>query len=54
MNLISDEACYNAITAKGFLPHDEALIYTTAKKLREMMSFTDRARKRRYCILLSK
>lgn len=49
-----DEACHSAILLKGFHPDDEALIYTSAKKLREMMSFTDRAKKRRYCILLTK
>lgn len=49
-----DEACRSAIILKGFLPDDEALTYTTAKKLREMMSFTDRSKKRRYCILLTK
>lgn len=54
IRMFSDVACLKALTSKGFLPGDEALVYTTVKKLREMMSSTDRARKRRYCILLAK
>lgn len=43
-----------AIVAKGYLPYDEVLVYTTIKKMREMMSSTDRAKKRRFCVLLTK
>lgn len=49
-----DDACLKAIEEKGYLPYDEAILYTTVKKMREMMSSTDRAKKRRYCILLTK
>lgn len=43
-----------ALIAKGFSPDDEALLFTSSKKLREAMSFTERAKKRRYCKLLCK
>lgn len=48
------EACVDAIEARGFLPYDEALVYTTVRKLREMMSYTELSKKRRFCILLVK
>lgn len=54
LSILPDKACHDAIIAKGFLAVDEATVYTTLKKLREMMSFTDRARKLRYCVLLTK
>uniref|UniRef100_A0A336LHG4 CSON012522 protein n=1 Tax=Culicoides sonorensis TaxID=179676 RepID=A0A336LHG4_CULSO len=42
-------ACAQAIRDKGFLVEDEATVYKTARKMKEMMSFTDRANKRRFC-----
>lgn len=44
-----DQSCAQAIRDRGFLVEDEATIYKTARKQKEMMSFTDRANKRRYC-----
>ncbi|CAD7077293.1 unnamed protein product [Hermetia illucens] len=46
------DGCMKALIAKGFSPDDEALLFTSSKKLREAMSFTERAKKRRYCKLL--
>lgn len=37
-----------------FSPIDEILIFPSLKKMKENMSFTDRTKKRRFCILLSK
>lgn len=49
------DACHTAITKKGFQPVDEALIFTTKKKIREMASsYVYRAQKRRFCLLLTK
>lgn len=43
-----------AIESRGFLPHDEALVYLTVQKLREKMSYTELSKKRRFCVLLVK
>lgn len=47
-------ACYKSMIENNFLPTDEALLYTTPKKMKENFSFIDRAKKRRYCIMLTK
>lgn len=44
-----DQSCAQAIRDKGFLVEDEATVYKSARKLKEVMSFTDRANKRRFC-----
>ncbi|XP_055843876.1 dynein axonemal heavy chain 6 [Episyrphus balteatus] len=46
------DACHGAIIAKGFFPTDEIDFYPSVKKMREAMSFMDRARKRGFCKLL--
>lgn len=39
---------------KGFFPDDEINYYPSIKKMRDAMSFMDRARKRNFCKILSK
>lgn len=48
------EACLTAITERGFFPDDEINYYPSIKKMRDAMSFMDRARKRNFCKILSK
>lgn len=43
-----------AITAKGFSAIDEIYIYSSIKKMKDSMSFMDRAKKRRFCRFMSK
>lgn len=47
-------AMTKAIIAKGFSAIDEIYIYSSVKKMKDSMSFMDRAKKRRFCRLLSK
>uniref|UniRef100_A0A1B0FG22 AAA+ ATPase domain-containing protein n=1 Tax=Glossina morsitans morsitans TaxID=37546 RepID=A0A1B0FG22_GLOMM len=47
------EACLTAITERGFFPDDEINYYPSIKKMRDAMSFMDRARKRNFCKILS-
>uniref|UniRef100_A0A182QLA9 Dynein heavy chain 6, axonemal n=1 Tax=Anopheles farauti TaxID=69004 RepID=A0A182QLA9_9DIPT len=47
-------ACYNTLIDRGFSPQDEAINVTNKKKLKDMMSFTQRANKRKLCALLAR
>ncbi|XP_073833430.1 dynein heavy chain at 16F isoform X2 [Musca autumnalis] len=47
------DACLNAIIAHGFFPDDEVNHYPSIKKMRDAMSFMDRAKKRNFCKILS-
>ncbi|KAG5682932.1 hypothetical protein PVAND_012250 [Polypedilum vanderplanki] len=47
------DACYRAIKEKGFSPEDEILNCKSVKKLKEQISFTDRANKRLFCSRLT-
>lgn len=48
------DACTNTLTDRGYSPHDEALNCTNKKKLKDIMSFTERANKRKLCALLAR
>ncbi|XP_075157385.1 dynein heavy chain at 16F [Haematobia irritans] len=48
------EACLNAIIENGFFPDDEVNHYPSIKKMRDAMSFMDRAKKRSFCKIISK
>ncbi|XP_021708238.1 dynein heavy chain 6, axonemal [Aedes aegypti] len=48
------DACTNTLTDRGFSPNDEALNCTNKKKLKDIMSFTERANKRKLCALLAR
>ena len=52
--LLQDDACYKAIIDRGFFPDDEVNHYPSIKKMRDAMSFMDRAKKRNFCKILSK
>lgn len=47
------DACYEAIKHKGFTPEDEILNCKSIKKLKESISFTERANKRNFCARLT-
>lgn len=47
------EACYEAFKQKGFSPEDEILNCKSIKKLKEQISFTERANKRNFCSRLT-
>jgi dynein heavy chain, axonemal len=42
------------LEAKGYHPLDETQMGLSSRQLKEMMSFTDRANKRKYCALLAR
>ncbi|XP_065087185.1 dynein axonemal heavy chain 6 [Ochlerotatus camptorhynchus] len=48
------DACTNTLTDRGYSPHDEALNCANKKKLKDIMSFTERANKRKLCALLAR
>lgn len=48
------EACTAAIVQRGFFPTDEINFFPSIKKMKEAMNFTDRAKKRNFCKMLSK
>uniref|UniRef100_A0A182J3V6 Uncharacterized protein n=1 Tax=Anopheles atroparvus TaxID=41427 RepID=A0A182J3V6_ANOAO len=48
------DACCNTLIDRGFSPQDEAINVTNKKKLKDMMSFTERANKRKLCALLAR
>lgn len=54
LHLFSDDACCNTLIDRGFSPQDEAINVTNKKKLKDMMSFTERANKRKLCALLAR
>ncbi|XP_037937177.1 dynein heavy chain 6, axonemal [Teleopsis dalmanni] len=47
------EACLFALLEKGFYPDDEVNYFPSIKKMRDALSFMDRAKKRNYCKMLS-
>lgn len=47
------DACYFAIKEKGFSPEDEIINCKSIKKLKEQISFTERANKRNFCSRLT-
>ncbi|XP_018800561.1 PREDICTED: dynein heavy chain 6, axonemal [Bactrocera latifrons] len=47
------EACTAAIVQRGFFPTDEINFFPSIKKMKEAMNFTDRAKKRNFCKMLS-
>lgn len=51
---IIDEACLQALEDRGFFPDDEINHFPSIKKMRDAMSFMDRAKKRNFCKILSK
>lgn len=46
-------ACYRAMIQKGFSPEDEILNCKSIKKLKEQISFTERASKKNFCSRLT-
>uniref|UniRef100_A0A182FSK0 AAA+ ATPase domain-containing protein n=1 Tax=Anopheles albimanus TaxID=7167 RepID=A0A182FSK0_ANOAL len=54
MRRVLYDACCNTLIDRGFSPHDEALSVTNKKKLKDIMSFTERANKRKVCALLTR
>ncbi|XP_001850815.2 dynein heavy chain 6, axonemal [Culex quinquefasciatus] len=48
------DACSNTLIDRGYSPQDEALSCPNKKKLKDIMSFTERANKRKLCALLSR
>ncbi|XP_058822007.1 dynein axonemal heavy chain 6 [Topomyia yanbarensis] len=47
-------ACSNTLVDRGYSPHDEALNCPNKKKMKDVMSFTERANKRKLCALLAR
>ncbi|XP_050078309.1 dynein axonemal heavy chain 6 [Anopheles maculipalpis] len=54
MRTVLFDACCNTLVDRGFSPQDEAINVTNKKKLKDMMSFTERANKRKLCALLAR
>ncbi|XP_052869496.1 dynein axonemal heavy chain 6 [Anopheles cruzii] len=54
MRSVLFEACCNTLIDRGFSPQDEAINVTNKKKLKDLMSFTERANKRKLCALLAR
>ena len=47
------DACYQAMIQKGFTPEDEILNCKSIKKLKDQISFTERASKKNFCARLT-
>ncbi|XP_055643505.1 dynein axonemal heavy chain 6 [Toxorhynchites rutilus septentrionalis] len=48
------DACCSTLVDRGYSPQDEALNCTNKKMIKEIMSFTERANKRKLCALLAR
>ncbi|XP_055549943.1 dynein axonemal heavy chain 6 [Wyeomyia smithii] len=48
------DACCSTLIDRGYSPQDEAINCPNKKKMKEMMSFTERANKRKLCALLAR